>query len=134
MITDYFRRTKTLVNYFYTLESCLRCLNPRSPSKLLSEIDEAYPRLNAAMQCALLSGGRALPFEWRLFARSPECWWTWIRARRHIDGSCPTDSNQRDRWPRCDALRSWRDESVHSLPFSTPKPRAIHRCQRPDFV
>ncbi|MEU6229243.1 glycosyltransferase family 2 protein [Streptomyces sp. NPDC047042] len=89
LIADHFRRTKSLVNYFHTLESSLRGLNHRSPCKLLREIDEAYPCMNGEMRSLILGNRAQMPFEWLLFALSTRCWWMWKRTQQYVDRFLP---------------------------------------------
>lgn len=88
-IASHFRRSKTLVNYFHTLESCMSLSNSLSVRQLLEQIEEAFPSLNYDMRGMILSPDGSLPLEWRLFARSPEVWWTWVQIRRRTDRFLP---------------------------------------------
>ncbi|MFE0750725.1 glycosyltransferase family 2 protein [Gordonia sp. NPDC058843] len=88
-ITEHFRRNKELVNYFYTLKACLHARKARSPTVFLREIDGRFPSLNAEVRSAVRGSPGATLFEWRLFATSPMCWWTWIRIHRRIDRLLP---------------------------------------------
>ncbi|MCK0177112.1 glycosyltransferase family 2 protein [Mycolicibacterium sp. F2034L] len=103
-ITEYFRRNKELVNYFYTLEACLRARKAGSPTDLLHEIDGRFPSLNTELRLAILRSSGSIPFEWRLFSTSPMLWWIWIRIRRRIDGVLPP--RLRSRGPTAEKRRA----------------------------
>lgn len=58
-ITEHFRRNKELVNYFHTLEGCLRFRKAVSPTGILREIDERFPGLNAEVRRAVRAQRRS---------------------------------------------------------------------------
>ncbi len=89
LIADHFRRTKVLVNYFFTLESYLFGLSAWSPTSTLRSMDELFPELTVGIRSSVLRDNGALPIEWRLFARSPGCWWAWVQLRRRADRFLP---------------------------------------------
>lgn len=89
-VASHFRRTKILVNYFYTLESYLMNPTAGSLSETLAALNEVFPELTSEIQEAISGDRLGLPKEWRLFAVSPMAWWAWVRVRRRTDRYLPT--------------------------------------------